>query len=474
MSSSSVRASPACTCSTGSAGSASASACSRRGDGVGGTWYWNRYPGRALRHRERRLLVLVRPRARSTSGGGRERYAAAARDPRATSTTSPTASTCAATSRSARASTSATFDEARGTWTVETDAARRSARRYCVMATGCLSATRRRTSRACDASRADWYHTGEWPHERVDFAGKRVGVIGTGIVGHPDDPGHRPAGRPSSYVLQRTPNYQHARAQPSARAGRAASSTGATAPSAATACADWRRRYAAAAPTTSAVEATRRASGARATRRVGRRAASSLSSAPSPTCSPTRRPTTSPRSSCATRSARSCSDPTVAELLCPTHHIGTKRICIDTGYFETFNRDNVELVDVSDDADPRDRPDGIRTATRQIDVDVIIFATGFDAMTGALADDRHPGARWAAAGRAWAGRPAHLPRPAGGRLPEPVHRHRPGQPVGAEQHDRLDRAARGLDRGLHRAPARDRRSTPSRPPSRRRTRGWRT
>jgi cyclohexanone monooxygenase len=81
------------------------------------------------------------------------------------------------------------------------------------------------------------------------------------------------------------------------------------------------------------------------------------------------------------------SDPEVAELLCPNDHpIGTKRICIGSDYFETYNRDNVELVDVRRSPITRITPRGIATADREFEVDVIVFAIGFDAMTGALLD----------------------------------------------------------------------------------------
>jgi cyclohexanone monooxygenase len=78
-------------------------------------------------------------------------------------------------------------------------------------------------------------------------------------------------------------------------------------------------------------------------------------------------------------------DPATAELLCPTNYpFATKRLCVDTNYFETFNRDNVTLVDVK--ASPIDEitPKGVRTADAEYELDAIIFATGFDAMTGAL------------------------------------------------------------------------------------------
>jgi len=78
-------------------------------------------------------------------------------------------------------------------------------------------------------------------------------------------------------------------------------------------------------------------------------------------------------------------DPAVAELLCPKDHfIGTKRICLDTDYFETYNRPNVTLVSVRDDPIESITPTGLRTRTRAFELDAIVFATGFDAMTGAL------------------------------------------------------------------------------------------
>jgi cyclohexanone monooxygenase len=80
-------------------------------------------------------------------------------------------------------------------------------------------------------------------------------------------------------------------------------------------------------------------------------------------------------------------DPKVAELLLPNDHpIGTKRLCLDNGYFETFNRENVILVDVRSDPIVEITPSGLRTETREFALDDIAFATGFDAMTGALLD----------------------------------------------------------------------------------------
>ena len=77
-------------------------------------------------------------------------------------------------------------------------------------------------------------------------------------------------------------------------------------------------------------------------------------------------------------------DPVVADALCPAHHIGTKRTCVDIGYFETYNRDHVELVDVRASPITAVTPGGLATTAGEYRLDVIVFAVGFDAITGAL------------------------------------------------------------------------------------------
>ena len=79
-------------------------------------------------------------------------------------------------------------------------------------------------------------------------------------------------------------------------------------------------------------------------------------------------------------------DPHVAELLSPAHHIGTKRTCVDTGYYEVYNRPNVHLVDIRAAPIEEVTPRGIRTAAAEHELDVIVFAIGFDAMTGPFLD----------------------------------------------------------------------------------------
>jgi cyclohexanone monooxygenase len=77
-------------------------------------------------------------------------------------------------------------------------------------------------------------------------------------------------------------------------------------------------------------------------------------------------------------------DPEVAEALCPYQHIGTKRTCVDIGYFETYNRNNVQLVDLRREPLTTLTRRGIQTDAAEYEVDCIVFAIGFDAMTGTL------------------------------------------------------------------------------------------
>ncbi len=156
------------------------------------------------------------------------------------------------------------------------------------------------------------------------------------------------------------------------------------------------------------------------------------------------------------------------------HPIGTKRICVDIDYFETYNRPNVTLVNLRETPIEAIEPHAVRTSEATYEVDAIVFATGFDAMTGTLLAIDPKGVGGRPLKDAWAEGPkAYLGLAVDG-LPQHVPDHRAGQPQRALQHDQLDRAARGVDprlRGLH---ARQR-PDPHRSASRRRRKpGWRT
>ncbi len=105
-------------------------------------------------------------------------------------------------------------------------------------------------------------------------------------------------------------------------------------------------------------------------------------------------------------------DPAVAEKLCPTDHpVGTKRPCVDIAYFETYNRDNVTLVDVRETPIERITEKGIKTSDQEYEFDAIIFAIGFDAMTGRALQHRHPRSRRRRSQGRVEGRAADVPRP---------------------------------------------------------------
>lgn len=276
----------------------------------------------------------------------------------------------------------AVLNEETLTWTVSTDTDEVVEARFVVMATGPLSAAMTPDIVGLDTFGGEVYHTAHWPHGPVDFTGKRVAVIGTGSSGIQSIPIIAEQAD-QLYVFQRTPNY-------SVPAGNR--------PLTAKETADIKANYA------------------------ERRRMSWLSGGGSPHVAHpklTMEATPDERTSAfekrwqlggvlfsktfsdqmismeANEQARLfyeskvravIDDPDVADLLIPDDHpIGTKRICTDTNYFQTFNRDNVELVSVRKTPIQAIDETGIATTARHYDIDALVLATGFDAMTGALA-----------------------------------------------------------------------------------------
>ena len=381
------------------------------GNGVGGTWYWNRYPG-ARCDVESMEYSYSFSHELQQEWQWTERYATQPEILRYLNHVADRFDLRRDIQFDTRV-TAARFDEATGRWTVETDARRpRHARAICVMATGCLSAAQVPDFPGLESFEGRLYHTGRWPHEGVDFTGKRVGVIGTGSSAIQSIPMiAEQAAHLTSSSARRT---SASRAQRPARPGvRAASQGGLRRASGA------RRREIAAAAIDDPSRASRRSRSpaggarARATRRAGSRAASVPRRLQRPAARQAR-PTT-PRAEFVRAKIRERRHGSRASPSCCArrdHPIGTKRLCVDTDYYETFNRDNVTLVDVRDDAD---RGDHARPAcappTAEYELDVIVFATGFDAMTGALLEIDIRGRDGATLRDAVGRRPAHLPRP---------------------------------------------------------------
>ncbi|MHB1930698.1 MAG: flavin-containing monooxygenase, partial [Acidimicrobiales bacterium] len=277
--------------------------------------------------------------------------------------------------------TSAVWDDGRQRWTLTTAAGGRLSARFCVMAVGCLSRVLRPTIPGLDTFSGEWYHTAEWPAGGVDLAGRRVAVVGTGSTGIQTVTAIAPVVA-ELYVLQRTPNYSMpAQNRPLGPAELAEAVAG---------FAERRRRCERSdagvptpAPTMKAfdVDDEERRAMYEAGWRRGSINALSYAFTDYFTDEDANR---TAQEFAREKISQLVADPAVAALLSPRHDIGTKRTCVDTGYYQTFNRPNVHLLDAATSPVRAITPAGVATDDACYEVDVIVFATGFDAMTGAL------------------------------------------------------------------------------------------
>lgn len=277
---------------------------------------------------------------------------------------------------------SAVLDEQTLRWTVTTDRGDAVSARFCVMATGALSEPLLPDIPGVRSFAGATYHTADWPHGGVDFTGKRVAVIGTGSSGIQTVPlvAEQAA---ELVVFQRTPNFSVPARNEPLSAQRMAEVK-----------ADYpqRRRMSwhsgggsphLAHPklTMELSDDERRAEFEKRWQLGGVLFSKTFSDQ---MIDPVANAEAKKFYDSKVRAV--IDDPVVADLLIPNDHpIGTKRICTDSNYFETFNRPNVTLVSVRNTPIERIDATGITTTQARFDLDAIIFATGFDALTGALA-----------------------------------------------------------------------------------------
>ena len=349
------------------------------GDGVGGTWYWNRYPGARCDVESMDYSYSFSDELQQ-EWRWTERYSA---QPEILKYINHVADRFDLR-RDIQLSTrvrSAVFDEATSRWTVETDRGDRVSAQFCVMATGCLSEAQVPDIKGRETFEGRWYHTGRWPHEGVDFTGQHVGVIGTGSSAIQSIPIIATQAA-QLVVFQRTPNYSmpahnapldreyeqqvkaaYADFRKQARESRVGFVVDRSGDSALAVPAEERER-----------EFEKR----------WRRGGLGFSAAYSDIL------TSQEANDTAAAFFRGkiraiVRDPVVAEALTPTDYpLGTKRLCVDTDYYATFNRDNVTLVDLRRSPIDAITPRGVRTRDAEYAFDSLVFATGFDAMTGAL------------------------------------------------------------------------------------------
>jgi cyclohexanone monooxygenase len=350
------------------------------GADVGGTWFWNRYPGarcdvESLEYCysfSEELLEEWRWSERFATQPEILRYVGHVAD-RFDLKRDVTFETCVV---------GAEWDEAACGWTVRTDRGHVVRCRFLVTTVGSLSLPKTPDFEGLADFEGRWVLTGAWPPEGADYAGKRVAVIGTGSSGMQSIPliAEKAA---HLTVFQRTPNYSvpahngpvdptweaSVRADyPTYRRSLRQTRGGMRMPLGTTRSA------------LEATEAEREASfeeawafGTFALQGVFKDT-SSNPEANAYVAEFVRR-----------KIRQTVKDPKIAELLSPRDYpMGTKRLVLDTDYWATFNRPNVELVDLKTTPIERITPHGIKTSDKEYPADFIVFATGFDAVTGPL------------------------------------------------------------------------------------------
>ncbi|MFN8511460.1 MAG: NAD(P)/FAD-dependent oxidoreductase [Chloroflexia bacterium] len=352
------------------------------GDGVGGTWYWNRYPGARCDTESMEYSYSFSDELQQ-EWHWTERYPRQPEIMRYINHVTDRFDLRRDIQFCTRVTT-ATYDESANRWTIETERGDRATAQFYIMATGCLSVPQKPKFPGLDAFEGRWYHTGNWPHEEVDFTGQRVAVIGTGSSAIQSIPIIAQQAAHLT-VFQRTPNFsipahngpldpefeRYVKANYADRRQQARESP-----------AGFVRN-----PTEnmekSALEVTpeerQRAYDTRWNRGGlgfgGAFIDVGINLEANDTAAEYVR----------AKIRGTVHDPNVAELLTPQGYpIGTKRLCVDSHYYETYNRDNVTLVDLRQTPIESITPRGIKTTATEYAFDSIVFAIGFDAMTGPL------------------------------------------------------------------------------------------
>jgi cation diffusion facilitator CzcD-associated flavoprotein CzcO len=349
------------------------------GDDVGGTWYWNRYPGARCDVESLDYSFSFSPELQQ-EWDWTERYATQPEILRYLQHVTDRFDLRRSITFGTRVD-AATLDESSLTWQLRTSAGEHLGARFLVLATGPLSAANIPALDGLDSFTGRTFHTGAWPHEPVAFEGRRVAVIGTGSSGIQLIPRVAEAAE-HLYVLQRTPNFsiparnwhwepaklaeaKAGYAQRRARAWQSAAGTPHPPPELSTFDVNDEER-------TRIFQERWEVGGARFTRAFLDTVAD-------------RRANAEAVAFVHDRIRETVQDPEVAQRLMPRGYpLGAKRICVDTGYYDTFNRDNVTLLDLQLDPMEGVEPDGIRLRSGLVPIDDLVFATGFDAMTGAV------------------------------------------------------------------------------------------
>ena len=276
---------------------------------------------------------------------------------------------------------SAKFDEKLKNWIVETDSKSYSSK-FCVMATGTLSSIKQPNFDGLENFKGDWYVTGEWPQEKIDFTSKKVAIIGTGSSAVQSIPVIAQEAK-NLTVFQRSPNYTipaNNRPLTEKELSNAKSSYDQIREKA---------KYTRAGIGYNQFDERKLLdlSSEEIKKELNNRwkmGGQEIFTAGFTDVGVSLEANKIVADFVKSKIREIVKDPNVAKLLSPEDAIGCKRLCADTNYFETYNRENVELIDLNSNPINSITENGILTKNKEFKFDTIIFATGFDAMTGAL------------------------------------------------------------------------------------------
>jgi cyclohexanone monooxygenase len=352
-----------------------------QGGDVGGTWYWNRYPGARCDVESMQYSYSFSDELQQEWDWS-ERYAPQPEILKYANHVADRFNLRSDIQLNTRVDR-AVFDESASTWQVTTSEGKTVRAKFVVLATGCLSNARMPDIKGLSDFRGKVYHTGHWPHEPVDFTGQRVAVIGTGSSGIQSVPIIAEQASQLT-VFQRTPNFSIPARNATLTAEEREAVRAKYPEIRRFAREEARNGIYAEMPDRGALDdgdnerrskyEARWAHGGLTFMSVYNNLA--IDKAANDTAANFVRE----------KIAEIVKDPDTARLLQPNNHpIGSKRICIDTDYFAAFNRPNVKLVDIRSNPIEQILPNAVRAGGKDYEVDALVLATGFDAMTGSVA-----------------------------------------------------------------------------------------
>ena len=349
------------------------------GDGVGGTWYWNRYPGarcdvESIEYSYSFSEELQQEWSWSSRYSTQDeilKYANHVAD----------RFDLRKDIKFNQRVISSVFKEDLNKWNISTSSGDNYLAQYCIMATGTLSSVKEISFNGLDSYKGDWYVTGNWPHQKIDFTGKKVGIIGTGssavqaIPVIAEDSEHLT-------VFQRTANYSI----PAKNKKLTNQEVKKVKSNYASIRDEAKNARAGIASTVYGTKNVFDVSDEERNREFQKKwdyGGTDFNSA-FMDIGFDERANDEAANFVRSKIKEIVKDPETAELLSPKTTIACKRLCADTDYFETYNKSNVDLIDINKTPIESLTTNGLKTSKDQFSFDIIIFATGFDAMTGAL------------------------------------------------------------------------------------------